>query len=193
MQRRGRERNRDDADRRWSLRQETEESGDADEQAEPGRGDRLLLGAETGLRWLVQTVALLLWVPFGFVFWLPFLLRRTVTYVFAVLYAGLTGGDTDEASQRWEDAIAFYRLGFQRIIHAFRDEEEDRQSGLGRGDRASGSRIGRFVRELVWAAAVWGTVLWLSGLWPEAPEVVRSATLRGWETVHGWGEQLLSR
>lgn len=146
------------------------------------RGGRLARGTDRGVRWLVKGLAALLWAPLGLVFWLPFLLRRTAGYLFAVLYAGLTGGQTREAERRWEQAVAFYQLGFRRIVFAFRAEDDTPASGPHRGGMRRQGKA-RFTVEFAWAAAVWVTVLWLTGLWPDAPGDLRSAALRGWEVV----------
>lgn len=155
---------------------------------EPTRTERLAVGTETGVRRVVQTAAVLLWIPFGFVFWLPFLLRRTVAYVFAVLYAGLVGGDTDRAERRWEQAVAFYQLGFRRILHAFRPEEVAEPAGAAEREPEDGPR--RLLLEFAWAVVIWVAILWLTGLWPDAPEALRSAALRTWEMVAGVGQQI---
>lgn len=152
----------------------------------PDRGERLVFGAETGVRWAVQTVAVALWVPFGFLFWMPLLLRRTIGYVFAVLYVGVIGGNTGPAARRWKRAVAFYRLGFQRILRALGSED-----GLPEGTDGEGG-VGRFLLECLWAALIWGAVLWLVGVWPDAPEVLWSAAAAGWETAGAWGRELLS-
>lgn len=193
---RGADRERQDRGRRGRTGRET---GTQDaEDAGPGaaRGQRFAAGAETGLRRVVQSAALFLWIPFGFVFWLPFLLRRTVAYVFAVLHAGLTGGDTERAERRWEQAVGFYQFGFRRIVHAFRPEDASPEPP-GREGREPEDGLSRFVMEVVWAAAVWGAILWLVGIWPDAPEAVRSATLWVWEAIAeagrgivGWFEGL---
>lgn len=166
---------------------ETGPEDDTDERAPPGRGERLVFGAETGVRWAVQAVAVALWVPFGFVFWLPLLLRRTTGYVFAVLYAGLIGGDTDHAARRWKHAVAFYRLGFQRILHALGSD-----GGLPRGTEEDAERqggAGRLVLELLWAALVWGTALWLVGIWPDAPQALASAAADAGEGIAELGRR----
>lgn len=142
------------------------------------------------MRRAVQAAALLLWVPFGFVFWLPFLLRRTVAYVFAVLHAGLTGGETDRAERRWEQAVGFYQFGFRRIVHAFRSEGAPPEAP-GRERREPDDAPRRIVLELAWAAVVWGLILWLAGIWPDAPEAVRSATLWVGETIAEAGRRIV--
>lgn len=164
-----------------------------EEDAGPtGRGDRLRLGAETGLRWAVQAVALALWAPFGFLFWLPFLLRRTIGYVLAVLYVGLTGGDADRAAGRWEQAVDFYQIGFQRILHALSSQDSPPAPTTRSGREPEGG-VGRFVLEAIWAAAVWTAALWALGVWPEAPEAIRSAAARGFGAFDAWVRGLLGR
>lgn len=153
-------------------------------------------GAEAGLRWGVRSVALALWVPFGFAFWLPFLLRRTVGYVFAVLYAGLTGGDADRAAGRWEQAVDFYRLGFERIVHALGpevDPEDTSPPPTTRSGREPEGGAGRFALEAAWAVLVWAALLWAVGVWPDAPRDVASAAARGLETFDAWIRGLAAR
>lgn len=149
-----------------------EPSGDA---PRPGRGQRWVYGAETGVRWSVQGLAVLLWVPLGLVFWLPFLLRRTVNYVFAVLAAGLTGGEPDRSERRWTQAVRFYQYGFLRIVHAFRTAEDADAYPWDRPGRRAAT--GSFPLELLWAAAFWGAVAWLVGVWPDAPADVTAAAV----------------
>lgn len=172
------------------AREEDEEPHEADPGPGTARGQRFAAGAETGLRRVVQTAALFLWIPFGFVFWLPFLLRRTVAYVFAVLYAGLTGGDTERAERRWEQAVGFYQFGFRRIVHAFGPEDTSPEPP-GREGREAEDGLRRFLMEVVWAAAVWGAILWLVGIWPDAPEAVRSGTLALWDLIAEAGRRIV--
>lgn len=183
-------RNADGERRRASPGPVRAASGEPEEPGpSPGRGERLVLGAETGVRRVIQTVAVGLWVPCGFVFWLPFLLRRTVSYVFAVLYTGLVGGDTDRAGRRWEHAVAFYRRGFQRIVHAFRSGDPVPESP-GREGREPEGGPGRFVLEFVWAAGVWTALLWLVGLWPDAPRALATAAAALGEGVAETGRRI---
>lgn len=188
---RGAERNRGSTGRGGRPRRETAPPDDTDREPEPTRSQRLADGAETGVRRFVQSLAVLLWVPFGFVFWLPFLLRRTLAYVLTVLYAGLTGGRIDRAERRWEQSVAFYQLGFRRIIHAF-GPEDGPPGAAGRAaeepEPADGPR--RLLLEVVWAAVVWGGALWLTGVWPDAPNAVRSAMAGLWEMAAGAGQQV---
>lgn len=175
------------------------ERREGEEPPEPNRLERFVVGTETGVRGLVRLAAVLLWIPSGFVFWIPFLARRTVSYVLAVLYAGLTGGRTDGAERRWEQAVTFYQLGFRRILHAFRPEE--RRPDIGAADPPPGTGgLRRVVLEVAWAAVVWGAILWLVGLWPDAPAAVGSALAAGGEAVaaaavafDAWVRELLAR
>lgn len=158
------------SDRRWWAEPEDQGEAEADEPASAG-GERLVHGAETGLRWAVQSVALLLWAPVGLLFWLPLLLRRTVAFVLAVLRAGLTGSEVEMPRRRWEESVHFYRVGFLRIVHAFGDEE--------RFPDRPGPEDGSLAFELLWSAAVWTALLWLTGLWPDAPAAIGEA-VAGW-------------
>lgn len=163
------------------------------------RGERFVDEAETGVRRASQGVALLLWLPFGLFFWLPFLLRRTVAYVFAVLHAGLVGGDTVAAGRRWRRAVGFYRFGFERIVRAFRPDGERRETPDAAAPEPEGG-AGRFLFEFVWAGAVWTALLWLTGLWPDAPGALAAAAASLGEgageagrRLVAWSEELLGR
>lgn len=148
--------------------------------AETTLAERVTRGTDRGVRWVVKVLAALLWAPLGLVFWLPFLLRRTVGYLFAVLLAGLTGGETRDAERRWGQAVAFYQLGFRRIVFAFRTDEDSPDTDPSAGEmRRQGTT--RFALELAWASVVWVAVLWLTGLWPDAPADLRSGALRAWD------------
>lgn len=158
-----------------------------------------MVGAEAGVQRMVQTAAVLLWIPAGFVFWIPYLLRQTASYVLSVLYAGLTGGEPERARARWTRSVAFYRLGFQRIVHAF-DSGETPPAARSASPAGRRGGMGRFLFEVAWSALVWGAALWLLGLWPEAPEVARATAVRAWEgagdallQLDRWVQQLLRR
>lgn len=191
-------RSREDAGRRRSPRRDADDP-DVREQEPAGRAERVVLGAETGLRWGVQAVALVLWAGVGVLFWLPLLLRRTGSYVIAVLHSGLTGREMTGARRRWRVAVAFYRVGFQRIVRAFSDEERF-PGPAGETEPRGEEDYGSFPFELMWSAAVWTAVLWLTGLWPDAPAAIREVAGRTWESavvlmrqLREWWEGLLSR
>lgn len=157
-----------------------EETGDRNAPPATPRGGRLARGTDRGVRWVVKGLAVLLWAPLGLVFWLPFLLRRTAGYLLAVLRAGLTGGDTRNAERRWGQAVAFYQLGFRRIVFAFRSED-DRPATDPSAGRMRRQGTARFALELAWAAVAWVAVLWLIGLWPDAPADLRSLAAGAWD------------
>lgn len=182
------QRNRRASDDPWTGSPSARPAEEGDEAPPPGPSERLVTGAETGLRWTIQSVAVLLWVPFGFLFWLPFLLRRTVAYVFAVLVAGLTGGEPERAGRRWEQAVAFYQLGFRRIVYAFRRERRPEDPAARRARESRG--VVRFLLESVWAVLVWAGALWITGVWPEAPEALLAAAVGGWEAVAEGGSRV---
>ena len=162
------------SERRWWVEPQGEDEAESDEPASAG-GERLVHGAETGLRWGVQSVALLLWAPLGLLFWLPLLLRRTVAYVLAVLRSGLTGSEVEAPRRRWEESVHFYRVGFLRIVHAFGDAE--------RFPDRPGPDEGSLAFELLWSAAVWTALLWLTGLWADAPAAIGGAVAGGLEAT----------
>lgn len=189
MTRNGPKSSRESSGRRWSPRREADDDPDAREQEPAGRAERVVLGAETGLRWGVQAVALVLWAGVGLVFWLPLLLRRTGSYVVAVLHSGLTGRGMTRARRRWRVAVAFYRVGFQRIVRAFSDEERF-PGPAGETEPRGEEDYGSFPFELLWSAAVWTTVLWLTGLWPNAPAAIREVAVGGWESAASLTRQL---
>lgn len=200
------DRNRRASDDPWAaqerprspVRRGLEEKEEAKRPARTGRGGRLARGTDRGVRWVVKGLAVLLWAPLGLVFWLPFLLRRTAGYLLAVLRAGLTGGETQDAERFWWQAVAFYQLGFQRIVFAFRTEDEGPGSDSSAG-RMRRQGTARFVLELVWAAVTWVAVLWLTGLWPDAPADLGSLAVRALDLglaagtrVGRWLTELLS-
>lgn len=181
-----------DERRGWGRRTEEEETDEGGRRGPPSRGERVVAGAETGVRRAAQTVALLLWAPVGLAFWLPLLLRRTVGYVIAVLQSGLTGSDPEGARRRWAQAVDFYRVGFQRIVRAFGDEERFPRPG-GESGPAPAETRGSLPGELVWAAAVWTAALWLLGVWPEAPAAIGGAAAGAWDSAVELGRELLRR
>jgi len=193
MEQRGARQDEDAAGQEWGVRFFGGEGEAADGgRTPPSRSGRVVAGAETGVRRAAQTAALLLWAPVGLAFWIPLLLRRTVGYVIAVLQSGLTGSDPEGARRRWAQAVDFYRVGFQRIVRAFGDEERFPRPGE-QGGAAPAQTHGSLAAELLWSAVVWTVALWLLGVWPDAPAAIGAAAARGWESAVELGRMLLER
>ena len=108
------------------------------------------------------SISLAVWVVVGFILWLPLLLRRTASFVVAVLSATLTNGSPDLAGKHLRDSASFYRRGFQT---AFRSVLSSPTEGSDSGTSSDQSLAARpILQEIAWALVIWYPLLLMLGI-----------------------------
>lgn len=107
--------------------------------------------------WLFLSV---LWGIFGFVMWIPYLLRNCAVFLVRVAHASMTGDRFWKAEDRLRRSARFYPKGFARISVLKEDypDARSRQSGPLENSEASAQPY--------WIAAelAWAILFWL-GIW----------------------------
>jgi hypothetical protein len=98
-----------------------------------------------GITWLV----LLIWMPLGFFYWVPLMIRSSIAFVvFLVHEALLSSGHIGPARAALDRAIRFYPDGFLRISSAAHGARQKRKATVDTGWLAVGV-------ETLWALIVW--------------------------------------
>ncbi|MGI9628847.1 MAG: hypothetical protein ACR2QM_18575, partial [Longimicrobiales bacterium] len=110
------------------------------------------------LTWLIVATAMLVWLIIGFVFWVPLLIRATVSFSAEVVNATLTGRSATAAGEMLKRAVGFYKSGFVVAVEAIgepkargdgsRFYDDDKEDGWGIDARG-------FLNELAWTALIW--------------------------------------
>lgn len=105
--------------------------------------------------WLLLSA---LWGVFGFLFWLPYLLRSCATFLFSVFSSALTDSSDWEAEEKLRLSAQFYRRGFERIYSLRLSYPESRYRQTATSERPDVSSTLWLFGELAWAVVFWGAL-----------------------------------
>jgi hypothetical protein len=118
------------------------------------------------LIWMGLGISLLMWAVFGFILWIPLMVRATFSFSVSLVHATLTTQTAERAGLVLKDAINFYRRGFLVAIDAIQGnvtadpDEVPRERGL------SASFT---LNQLAWAVVAWYFMLLFVGIVETSP------------------------
>jgi hypothetical protein len=105
-------------------------------------------------------VVWLIWAPVGFFFWIPLLLRVTLTFAGMTIHAVVTGQNPRELRSHLEAAIDFWFAGFRMARLSVLCPDVSPVTPVR-------SQAHLLAIEILWASAVW-----IFGTWLVAPSVL---------------------
>ena len=136
------------------------------------------------LTWAILSVCLAVWAVFGFILWVPLLLRSMVRFSFSLSQSMLRGVEPVEAGRILRDTVSFYRRGFVVAVEAvFGSRKKEAHPDAPRNAKAERLSPRYFVTEVLWAAVIWYLILYALG-------VTEVSALDGWARIWGlpWAE-----
>lgn len=116
------------------------------------------------VRWVVWSIAVVVWAVVGFLVWVPFLIRLTAKYLLTLLSNVLRDAHLEEAVADLHRAITFYVDGFDKTTAILRPERKAEGGSRSRGLGLRG--LARVGGEVVYTTGFWLLVFFLVGRMP---------------------------